>query len=56
MAATMDWSQQQTVIEVPLMGCNSTVDIRTTEQVESQMPPEFFDCLGNAGRAAVQTR
>lgn len=47
---TMEWSPEQTVIEVPLMGCNSTVDIRTMEQVESQMPPEFFDWLGNAGR------
>lgn len=46
----MDWSDQQEIIELPLMGCNSTVDIRTIEQVEAQMPTGFFDWLGYARR------
>lgn len=41
----MNWSIQDRVIEVPLMGCNSTVDIRTIEQVESEMPQEFYEWL-----------
>jgi hypothetical protein len=45
----MNWSDQQEVIEVPLIGCNSTVDIRTMEQIEAQMPEEFFAWLGTAG-------
>lgn len=42
----MDWSDQNQVIEVPLMGCNSTVEVRTIEQVEEAMPAAFFDWLG----------
>lgn len=41
----MDWSNQEEVIEVPLMGCNSTVDIRTIEAVEDEMPEEFYTWL-----------
>ena len=41
----MDWSDQNEVIEVPLMGCNSTVDIRTIEAVEDAMPEEFHTWL-----------
>lgn len=42
----MAWSPQETLIEVPLMGCNSTVDVRTMERVEAEMPEEFFTWLG----------
>ena len=42
----MDWSDQSEVIEVPLMGCNSTVDVRTIEAVEGEMPDEFWGWLG----------
>lgn len=41
----MNWSPEERVIEVPLMGCNSTVDVRTIEQVEGEMPDEFFTWL-----------
>lgn len=41
----MDWSTQDQIIEVPLMGCNSTVDSRTIEQVEAGMPVEFWSWL-----------
>lgn len=38
----VDWSLQDDVIEVPLMGCNSTVDIKKIETVETEMPEEFY--------------
>lgn len=38
----VNWSPQEQVIEVPLMGCNSTVDVKTIEQVEAEMPSEFY--------------
>lgn len=41
----MQWSSQSRIIEVPLMGCNSTVDIRTTDRVEGEMPLEFYEWL-----------
>lgn len=41
----MDWSDQEETIEVPLMGCNSTVDIRTIETVENEMTEEFYTWL-----------
>jgi len=44
----MDWSNQDEVIEVPLMGCNSTVDIKSIEAVENEMPAEFYSWLGQA--------
>lgn len=44
----MNWSDQNSVIEVPLMGCNSTVDIKSIEAVEAEMPPEFFKWLEKA--------
>ena len=42
----MDWSAQDEVIEVPLMGANSTVDIRDMDRVEAEMPDAFFSWLG----------
>jgi hypothetical protein len=51
----MAWSKQDSVIEVPLMGCNSTVDVRTIEQVADQMPEDFYDWLGEgATRLKIQ--
>jgi len=41
----MDWSPQEAIIEVPLMGCNSTVDIKSIEAVEAEMPKEFYQWL-----------
>lgn len=41
----MDWSAQNLVIEVPLMGCNSTVDIRSIETVHQEMPEEFYQWI-----------
>lgn len=42
----MGWSDQNDIIEVPLMGCNATVDIRTMDKVEAEMPEAFWDWLG----------
>lgn len=41
----MNWSAQENTIEVPLMGCNSTVDIKSIEAVEGEMPEEFYQWL-----------
>lgn len=38
----MNWSLQERVITVPLMGCNLTVNTRPIEKVEEQMAAEFF--------------
>jgi len=42
----MDWSSQDQVLEVPLMACNATINIKSIEVVEEQMPEEFFEWLG----------
>jgi hypothetical protein len=44
----MKWSDQEEIIEVPLMACNSTVDVRSIEKVEGAMPAEFFTWLGDS--------
>lgn len=41
----MDWSNQEEIIEVPLMACNSTVDIKSIEAVKGEMPDEFYQWL-----------
>lgn len=41
----VNWSSQDEVIEVPLMGCNSTVDVKRIETVETEMPEEFYRWL-----------
>lgn len=41
----MAWSAQDEVMEVPLMGCDSTVNLRSLETVEAEMPPQFFQWL-----------
>lgn len=47
----MDWGDQDDVVEVPLMGCNATVDVRSVEQVEAEMPEKFYDWLDESRRA-----
>lgn len=42
---TIDWITPSHFLEVPLMGCNSTVDVRDIKQVEENMPDEFWDWL-----------
>jgi len=42
----VDWSKQDSMIIVPLMGCNSTVDIKSIDKVEDSMPDEFYEWLG----------
>jgi len=44
----MQWSPQERVIEVPLIGCQSTVNLRSMESVEAAMPDEFFTWLEEA--------
>jgi len=41
----VDWSDQETIIEVPLMGANSTVDIKSMDDIEDNMPEEYFKWL-----------
>jgi len=41
----VSWSNQENVIEVPLMGCNSTVDIKSIDTVEGEMPEEFYNWI-----------
>ena len=41
----MNWSSQDEVIEVPHMACNSTVNVRTLEQVAASMPLHFYAWL-----------
>ena len=41
----MDWSSQDQALEVPLMACNATINIRSIEAVVDQMPEEFFKWL-----------
>ena len=41
----MEWSSQEDIIEVPLMACNSTVNKKSIEAVEDEMPDEFHQWL-----------
>ena len=43
----MNWSSQSLVIEVPLMGCNSTVDIKEMETIKAEMTDEFYSWLSD---------
>lgn len=42
----VDWITPPEFLEVPLMGCNSTINIRELAHVEESMPKEFWDWLG----------
>jgi hypothetical protein len=48
----MAWAPQEDVLEAPLMGCNSTIDVRSIDAVEAQMPEAFFDWLGWSRQAS----
>ena len=41
----MDWAATDIVIKVPLMGCNSTVNLKKTSAVLKDMPSEFHAWL-----------
>jgi hypothetical protein len=41
----MDWSKQDQIIEVPLLGANSTIDVKSASDIAKHMPDEFFDWL-----------
>ena len=41
----MAWATQDEIMEVSLMGCDSTVNLRALETVEAEMPPQFFQWL-----------
>lgn len=45
----MNWSNQDSVIEVPLMGAGSTVNVKSIEQVEAEMPVDFYRWLNQDG-------
>lgn len=45
------WSPQDRIIEVPLMGCNTTVDVRSLDALRrSDVPEEFFLWLREHGQ------
>lgn len=46
----MNWSDQCSVIEVPLIGCGKTVNIRSMNVVEAEMPAEFFSWLETSSK------
>ena len=48
----VDWSSQEQVIEVPLMGCNATIDIRDIDKVRAEMPDAFFEWLAQGSGVA----
>jgi hypothetical protein len=41
----MDWSKQDQIIEVPLLGANSTIDVKSSSDIAKHMPDEFFEWL-----------
>jgi len=41
----VDWAKSDEIVEVPLMGCNSTVDVRSFERLKDEMPKEFWAWL-----------
>jgi len=41
----IDWITPNEFLEVPLMGCNTTVDVRSLEDVDTAMPKEFWQWL-----------
>lgn len=41
----VEWTTRMGEILVPLMGCNSTVDVRLIERVEREAPEEFWHWL-----------
>lgn len=43
----VNWNTQANEIEVPLMGCNATVNMRSLTQVDDGMPQDFWVWLEN---------
>jgi hypothetical protein len=43
----MVWSNQCKILRVPLLACNSTVDVRALAVVEANMPPDFWIWIGS---------
>lgn len=41
----VDWVHDIEFLQVPLMGCNRTVNVRSLETVEESMPEEFWEWL-----------
>jgi hypothetical protein len=41
----MKWHPSESIIEVPLLGCNSTVNLKKTAIVLRDMPPGFHEWL-----------
>ena len=41
----MRWSAQEDVIEVPLMGCNATVNVKEKDKIAYEMPDSFYSWL-----------
>ena len=52
----VDWSSQEQVIEVPLMGCNATIDIRDSDKVRAEMPAKFFEWLNHGAGVSNSTK
>jgi hypothetical protein len=42
----MTWADQKEIIEVPLLACNETVNIKSPEQVDGAMPEKYWEWLG----------
>ena len=45
---SVNWKITDDPLEVPLLGCNSTVNIRSIEQINENMPEEFWQWLRKA--------
>jgi hypothetical protein len=52
----VDWSSQERVIEVPLMGCNPTINIKDSDKVRAEMPDEFFEWLNQGAGVSNSTK
>jgi TPR repeat protein len=52
----VDWSSQEQVIEVPLLGCNATIDIRDIDKVRADMPDAFFEWLNQGAEISGSSK
>ena len=43
----MEWSQQNQIIEIPLMGATKTVNPKALKGIEEKLPEAFFKWLGD---------
>ncbi len=51
---SVSWHKQISVIEVPLLACNSTVNLREVSSVAATMPSAFWEWLGVASPYSAQ--